>query len=119
MTDPSRHDTAIARRVTIQGVVQGVGFRPFVFRIAQIHQIKGWVLNGDDGVEIHAEGKKTDFEAFLMTVDAQAPATAHVKKIIVQVVVSEGFSDFQILDSRRDAAPSVRISPDLCICDEC
>ena len=119
MTDSSRLDIAIARRVTIHGVVQGVGFRPFVFRIAQIHRIKGWVLNGDDGVEIHAEGKNSDVGAFLISVGAQAPAAAHVKKVIVQVVVSEGFSDFQILGSRHESAPSVRISPDLCICDEC
>ena len=119
MLDSSRLDTAIARRVTILGVVQGVGFRPFVFRLAQTHQVKGWVLNSNDGVEIHAEGRSADVDAFLISVGSQAPVAARITKVIVQEVVPEGLTDFQILVSRRESTPSVRISPDLCVCDEC
>ncbi len=119
MPDSSQKSAVIARRVTIRGLVQGVGFRPFVFRMAQIHHVHGWVLNGRDGVEIHAEGRNSDVDVFLTSVHSQAPAAAHVTAVDVQEVVPEGFSDFQILGSRRDSVPTARISPDLSLCDEC
>ncbi len=119
MPDSARKNAVIARRITIQGVVQGVGFRPFVFRMAQIHHVKGWVLNGREGVEIHAEGRNSDVDVFLTSLQLQAPSAAHVTTVDVQEVVPEGFSDFQILGSRCDSSPTVRISPDLSLCDEC
>jgi hydrogenase maturation protein HypF len=48
-----------ARSILVRGIVQGVGFRPFVYRLAHEHRIAGWVLNGEDGVAIHAEGADT------------------------------------------------------------
>ena len=119
MPDSSRLEFAVARRISIQGVVQGVGFRPFVFRLSQIHKIQGWVFNGNDGVEILAEGRNSDVDAFLMSLGSQSPAAAYITKVVIREVVPEGLSDFQILDSRCESTPTVRISPDLCICEEC
>ena len=61
-----------ARRVHVRGIVQGVGFRPFVFRIAHAHGVQGWVLNGESGVEIHAEGDATQLERFLRAIVEEA-----------------------------------------------
>ena len=119
MPDSSRLDSAVARRISIRGVVQGVGFRPFVFRMARTHQITGWVLNGNDGVEILAEGRNTDVDAFLISLSSQPPAAAHISNVIVREAIPEGFSDFRILDSRRESNPTAPISPDLYLCDEC
>ena len=119
MLDSSRQNAVIAHRVTIRGVVQGVGFRPFVFRIALNHQVKGWVLNGHKGVEIHVEGRNSDVDAFFTSLHSQVPAAAQITTVEVQEVVPEGFSDFQILDSRRTSSPTVRISPDVSLCDKC
>jgi hydrogenase maturation protein HypF len=119
MPDSTSKDTAIARRFTIQGVVQGVGYRPFVFRLAHIHRMKGWVLNRHDGVEIHVEGQASDVDAFQISVGSQAPAASRMIKVVVQEVIPEGFTGFQILDSRCESSPSVRISPDLPTCEAC
>ncbi len=82
--NPTRDDSTHARgqpggepqavRVSIRGVVQGVGFRPFVYRLAVEHQVRGWVLNGDAGVEIHAEAAAADMESFLAALRNAAPA---------------------------------------------
>ena len=85
MPDSSRLDSAVARRISIRGVVQGVGFRPFVFRMARTHQITGWVLNGNDGVEILAEGRNSDVDAFLMSLGSQSPAAAYITGAIIPV----------------------------------
>ena len=58
-------DMTSARSIRIRGVVQGVGFRPFVFRLAQEHTLAGWVSNGVEGVEIHLEGAEPALDAFL------------------------------------------------------
>ena len=54
-----------ARSIRVRGVVQGVGFRPFVYRLAHEHALAGWVLNGEDGVAIHAEGPEQKLAAFI------------------------------------------------------
>jgi hydrogenase maturation protein HypF len=108
-----------ARGVRVRGVVQGVGFRPFVFRLARVHALAGWVLNGEDGVEIHLEGPEPALDAFLMDLKAQPPAAARIAEIEARGAEPAGFCDFSIRSSRRDGAPTVRISPDLPVCDAC
>jgi hydrogenase maturation protein HypF len=100
-------------------VVQGVGFRPFVFRLASQHGVAGWVLNGDDGVEIFAEGPDPAIELFLHLLRSDAPPAAQITAIEVRVETPEGLTDFAIRESARGQAPSVRISPDLPVCDAC
>jgi hydrogenase maturation protein HypF len=109
----------VARRISIRGVVQGVGFRPFVARAATQHHVAGWVLNGEAGVEIHAEASTTELTAFVELLRAEPPAAARVSYFEVQTVKPLGLADFRIRHSRSDAAPTVRISPDLAVCSDC
>ncbi|HEV3341049.1 MAG TPA: carbamoyltransferase HypF, partial [Pirellulales bacterium] len=106
-------------RVTIRGVVQGVGFRPFVYRAAQHHGVTGWVLNDATGVEVHAEGLAGDVAGFMEELQSRPPASATIAEFAAQAVAPEGFSDFQIRSSQRETAPTVRISADLAICADC
>ena len=108
-----------ARSIKVRGVVQGVGFRPFVFRLASQHGVAGWVLNGDDGVEIFAEGSDPAVELFLQLLRSDAPPAAQISAIEVCVETPAGLEDFTIRESARGHAPSVRISPDLPVCDAC
>ncbi|HVA46728.1 MAG TPA: carbamoyltransferase HypF [Pirellulales bacterium] len=108
-----------ARRITIRGVVQGVGFRPFVYRAAQHHHIGGWVLNDATGVEVHAEGVAADLDAFVEELRSNPPPAASIADFAVREAAAEGFDDFQIRTSQRETAPTVRISPDLAVCSDC
>jgi hydrogenase maturation protein HypF len=110
---------ATACSVRVRGVVQGVGFRPFVYRLAQANGLSGWVLNGDQGVEIHLEGAEEDVAAFLREMQTRPPAAAELTEVEVQPAPSEGLTGFTILESERGTRPTVRVSPDLPVCDEC
>jgi hydrogenase maturation protein HypF len=111
--------TTFAVRIAITGVVQGVGFRPFVYRAAAQSGVHGWVLNGEDGVHIHAEGDPGSVERFIAMVRAEPPPAASVASFRVAPAESRGLWSFEIRDSRGDGAPTVHISPDLPMCDEC
>ncbi|MGA8028794.1 MAG: carbamoyltransferase HypF [Bryobacteraceae bacterium] len=108
-----------ARSIRVRGVVQGVGFRPFVFRLARANSLAGWVLNEEGGVDIHLEGGEPALEAFLHDLSAQAPLAASITAIDVRHSEASGLKDFSILESRRNGHPSVRISPDLPVCEDC
>ncbi len=108
-----------ARRLRVHGVVQGVGFRPFVFRLAQTHGIAGWVLNSGEGVEIHAEGGEEALDAFVRDLAAQPPPAARVVSLAVTAARLDGYDGFEIRASDSDDRPTVRISPDLPICAAC
>lgn len=108
-----------ALSIQIRGVVQGVGFRPFVYRLAREHGIAGWVLNGEDGVSIHAEGDEKTLWRFVEDLRVQAPPAASIAEVEAHFVEPAGFADFNIRESERHDKPTVRISPDLPVCDEC
>jgi len=108
-----------ARSIRVRGVVQGVGFRPFIFRLAHANTLAGWVLNGEEGVEIHLEGAEPSVDAFLRDLQAQPPPAARITALEVRFAEPAGFRDFSIRESRSHAQPSTRISPDLPVCDEC
>jgi hydrogenase maturation protein HypF len=108
-----------AWHIRIRGVVQGVGFRPFVYRLAHRHALVGWVLNGEEGVAIHAEGRESELSVFLEHLKAEAPPSAKIAEVVVQTAECAGFSEFTIRESQRRERPSVRISPDLAVCDDC
>ncbi len=114
-----------ARFLRVRGVVQGVGFRPFVYRLARENGLAGWVLNAGDGVEVHAEGDAAALEAFARAIETGSPPAALVASLEVEVAAAEGFDAFTIRQSALgDAAagaggPTVRISPDLPVCADC
>ena len=109
-----------ALTIEVHGVVQGVGFRPFVYRAATHHLINGWVLNATTGVHIHAEGESKNLDEFIMELSENAPAAARVKEIEMHEVPLESFSDFTIRYSTQEVSDTTTlVSPDLATCDEC
>jgi hydrogenase maturation protein HypF len=110
---------ASACLIKVRGVVQGVGFRPFVYRVASELQLAGWVLNGEEGVAIHLEGDEERMQRFLARLKSEAPPASRIVEIEVEPVAANGFEKFTIKESKRKDRPTVRISPDLPVCDEC
>jgi hydrogenase maturation protein HypF len=105
--------------IRVRGVVQGVGFRPFVFRLAQANTLAGWVLNNEEGVEIHLEGAQPALDRFVRSLAAERPSAASIQAIDVHTAQPSGVTEFTIRDSRLRGRPNVRISPDLPVCDAC
>jgi hydrogenase maturation protein HypF len=119
MTGEDMRTVAAARSIRVRGVVQGVGFRPFVYRLAKAKALAGWVLNEEGGVAIHLEGAEAELETFIRELAKDAPPSASIAAIEVEPSTSLGLSDFVIRESRRNGRPTVRISPDLPVCDDC
>ncbi|MGH9639372.1 MAG: acylphosphatase, partial [Bryobacteraceae bacterium] len=99
-----------ARVIRVRGVVQGVGFRPFVYRLAHAHGLRGWVLNGESGVAIHAEGGEAALEAFIRSLVDDCPPAAEIESVEIRESEPEGFPEFSIRESERSGPPTVRIS---------
>jgi hydrogenase maturation protein HypF len=110
---------ASACSIRVRGVVQGVGFRPFVYRLARANTLAGWVLNGEEGVEIFLEGAEPGLQAFVQDLKTQPPPAASIAEIEVHAAAPVGLSEFTIRKSQRRERPTVRISPDLPVCDAC
>jgi len=106
--------------ITVKGVVQGVGFRPFVFRCAQKFHLTGWVLNALDGVTIHVEGTQNDLDCFAIALVQKAPEAANVKELELNEAAVEGFDKFEIRFSNdAEVNETTLVSPDLATCDAC
>lgn len=106
--------------ITVKGVVQGVGFRPFVFRCAQRFHLTGWVLNALDGVVIHVEGTQNDLDCFAIALVQEAPEAANVKELELNEAPVEGFEEFEIrFSDDAEANETTLVSPDLATCDAC
>lgn len=105
--------------ISVTGLVQGVGFRPFVYRLAHAHGVRGWVHNGERGVRIHAEGPWDAVAQFVEALQRDVPPAARIASLTTAPAETGRFASFEIRESQGDAAPTVRISPDLCLCDEC
>ncbi len=108
-----------AQSLHVTGVVQGVGFRPFIYRLARAHALCGWVLNAETGVEIHVEGDAGALRHFTLAIESEAPAAARIASLEARPAKVEGFEEFEIRESIRAERPTVRVSPDLPVCREC
>ena len=108
-----------ARRWRIGGRVQGVGFRPFVYRLAHLHALNGWVRNYGGEVQIHAEGPAERLQLFADGLSLRAPAAAAARLLDVRAAVPEGGGDFRILSSTLGDELHVHVPLDLFTCDEC
>ena len=106
-----------AIRIHFDGIVQGVGFRPFVFRIATHFSIKGWVKNSSNGLNIHAEGEKVD--EFFSALQRDIPSLATITSTDMKIVEVKGYTDFQIVISENSDQSDVLISPDIRTCPDC
>jgi hydrogenase maturation protein HypF len=109
-------------QIVCSGVVQGVGFRPFVYRIATRSNLTGYVLNmGDAGVKIIVEGKRSDIDRFLNALRAEKPPRASLERVTVTLGKYTGsFGSFQIRESSREHVDALStLPPDIAICDSC
>jgi hydrogenase maturation protein HypF len=108
-----------AYSIKVRGVVQGVGFRPFVYRLARANGLTGWVLNAEEGVEIHLEGEEQPLQVFIEELKTQPPPAASIATLRVIPVEIAGCTEFMILASKRERKPTARVSADLPVCEEC
>ena len=122
MRHPETVDTDMSREcihISVQGIVQGVGFRPFLHRLAEQFHIQGWVRNTSSGLEGELEGRPGELREFLSALKSSPPPMAEVEHIeTVPLNIQRGFRDFSIRESHTDPG-STLIAPDISICPEC
>jgi hydrogenase maturation protein HypF len=106
-------------RVHITGIVQGVGFRPFVYILAARLQLNGWVKNTSAGVEIEVDGEAGTLDQFVQSLRSEAPDLSRIDSLTVIPQPLTGFSSFEILDSVSVAGAFQPISPDVSLCLDC
>jgi hydrogenase maturation protein HypF len=106
-------------KVAVRGAVQGVGFRPFIHRLAREHHLAGWVCNSPQGVSIEAEGPPPELKKFLWRLDFEKPAPSSIQHLECSWVHALGYRDFQIRDSESSGHKSTIVLPDLATCPDC
>jgi hydrogenase maturation protein HypF len=111
--------TAIRTRVRVEGTVQGVGFRPFVYRLAADLRLAGWVLNDERGVLLEIEGPADGVEAFVRRLRSEAPPLARVERLTSEPRRPTGGRGFRIMASGRSGQPAAPVTPDTATCDDC
>jgi len=109
---------AIRACVQIEGIVQGVGFRPFIYGLALEHDLKGWVLNDEKGVTIEVEGGKDRVDGFLSGLSFPPPL-AMIEKTAILYLPPLGYNDFEIKSSKGGEERVALISPDVATCKDC
>jgi len=107
------------KAIEIAGIVQGVGFRPFIYRLATENNLTGFITNTEAGVSIEVEGADADVGAFLSRLPKEVPPLARVTSIVVVDRPSNHDVDFRILASRAGEERRVLIAPDVAICNDC
>ena len=103
----------------IEGTVQGVGFRPFIYQLASQFKLSGTVHNGVQGVEIIVSCSEEELEYFTQAITRRLPPLSSIDTLEVAQIESRDFSDFQILKSDNSGEKTARIPPDVSICSEC
>jgi len=103
----------------VTGVVQGVGYRPFVYKLATDLGVSGWVRNASDGVYCLAEGEPAALEAFVLGLRESAPPMAVVESVFAEEVDAEGYQDFTIVASETVEGAMTLVSPDIATCEAC
>ncbi len=111
--------TTVARHIHITGVVQGVGFRPFVYGLATRYGLNGWVCNTSAGVDIEVDGSIELLDKFVADLSTQAPPLARIDSVEVDELEPNGFTEFTIRHSVARADEFMPISPDIALCDDC
>lgn len=106
-------------RISARGVVQGVGFRPFVYSLAQKHELKGWVCNTSEDVKIEVEGKKEILDLFIHDLEHKAPPLARIEAISAAFDIPIGYKGFEIRHSQAQPGKYQLVSPDIATCQPC
>jgi hydrogenase maturation protein HypF len=108
-----------ARYIELTGIVQGVGFRPFVYNLAVAHGLRGWVRNTSAGVQVQVEGQSEALDAFVQGLTTQAPPLARIESISVTDRSPNGYKGFTIEESLPQKGAYQLVSPDIATCPAC
>ena len=106
-------------KIEVRGIVQGVGFRPYIYRLAQRFHLTGTILNSESGVSIEVQGTTDDVNTFLRTLPAETPPLAQLHEISTSPMNLKQESSFLILQSTRSSTANTFISPDIATCKDC
>ncbi len=106
-------------QISVRGVVQGVGFRPFIYRLAQQQNLKGWVRNTSGKVEIEVEGDEETLKDFLADLQAKAPPMARIEEVEASFHPIKGYTEFEIWQSLSQEREYQLVSPDIATCQDC
>ena len=109
----------IAKKIVVKGIVQGVGFRPFIYKNATKNNLKGFVNNTSKGVFIEVEGYEEDITSFIEEIKHKPPVLSKVTDIKIIDKEIEGYTNFKIIESKEEEEAITLISPDIAICDDC
>src|SRR5690348_15665147 len=109
---------AIRRLIRVRGVVQGVGFRPYVYQLAHRLQLTGYVLNSSSGVTIEIEGPESVLDLFASELLRSPPALAHIESVHSEEVAVGGDDRFRIRESTSTVGEFVLVSPDVATCPQ-
>ena len=110
----------VSYKIEVKGIVQGVGFRPFVYNLALKYDIKGWVNNDDKGVNILLYCQEEQANKFLSELQNNPPKLAKIDDVnIEKIISSKVYKSFEIIQSQTSNSKSTIISPDIAICDDC
>jgi len=105
--------------ISVRGIVQGVGFRPFVYGLAAKHNLKGWVYNTSEDVKIEVEGAIEAIEQFELELRTKAPPLAHIENVTIEYYPPVGYKNFEIRQSQAQPGKYQLISPDVATCQAC
>lgn len=119
MSNPDSSEEKLRQRHFITGVVQGVGFRPFIYSLATRLGLTGWVCNTSAGVRIEVEGAPDLVNEFRASLRREAPPLAHIDDITSETLPPDGSTQFDIHASRSEPGAFQPISPDICTCSDC
>ncbi len=111
--------TAVRRHIRVRGVVQGVGFRPFVYTLARSLGLSGYVFNSSSGVTIEVEGEAAAVEAFVQRLREEAPPLARVDDVVVTAMVACGGGEFSIRESQEEVGRFGLVPADAGTCAAC
>ncbi len=118
-SDEIENSLTIRKRIHVRGVVQGVGFRPFVYRLARCHQLAGFVCNTPDGVLIEVEGQDAAIATFVQALTHDPPPKAEIAQVASSDMDLRGENEFVIRESVEREFSAVLVSPDIATCDDC
>jgi hydrogenase maturation protein HypF len=111
--------SVVRKHIQIKGIVQGVGFRPFVYKLAKSLGLTGYIFNSSSGVTIEVEGTESELNQFLKTLKADPPQLATMTDISVTKRKAQGSTSFSILQSQQELGAFALVSPDAGTCDAC
>jgi hydrogenase maturation protein HypF len=106
-------------RIVVRGAVQGVGFRPFIYRLAEGAGLKGWVNNSSEGVFIEVEGSRADLQVFLLRVESEKPPRSSIHSLEASWLDPVGYGAFAIRESEVGGAKRALVLPDIATCPDC